>query len=299
MQKILSTDNLKKHFGAVQALSGITLNVHQGDVYGILGPNGSGKSTTLGIVLGVIKASAGTFSWFEEGKGFHLRKKIGALLEKPNFYPHLSGMQNLRLVADIKDLKNPRIAEAIDLCGVSKYVNRKFITYSTGMKQRLAIAATLLGKPEVIVLDEPTNGLDPEGISDVRQIIKNIAGSGLTVILASHLLHEVQKVCTHVGVLKSGKKIYEGQVSELIVEAEGIEIGSSDIGKLLKVISDFEGINHFEKKGELVFVQLKSGFKSGELSAHLITKGVDISHFAQKQGSLEDEFLHLLSGNGH
>jgi len=299
MQKILFAENLIKNFGAVRALDGLSVNVHQGDVYGILGPNGSGKSTTLGIILGVINATSGTYSWFEEGRGFHLRKKIGALLEKPNFYPHLSGIQNLGLVADIKDLKEPGIAKAIELCGVGKYVNRKFITYSTGMKQRLAIAATLLGKSQVIVLDEPTNGLDPEGISDVRDIIKNIAGSGVTVILASHLLDEVQKVCTHVGVLKSGKKIFEGQVSELVVESEGIEIGSDDMGKLLKVISDFDGIEHFEKKRDILFVQLKPGFKSGELSAHLITKGVDITHFAQKEGSLEDEFLHLLSGNGH
>jgi len=296
MLKVLTTDNLKKQYGTVRALDGVSLNIQKGDIYGILGPNGSGKSTTLGIVLGVTNASSGTYSWFEEGSSYLIRRRIGALLEKPNFYPHLSGLQNLELVADIKDLRDPGFSKSIELCGLSKYVRRKFITYSTGMRQRLAIAATLLGQPEVIVLDEPTNGLDPEGISDVRTIIKDIAQGGMTVILASHLLDEVQKVCSHVAVLNAGRKVYEGQVSQLVMDSEGIEIGSDDAPKLLKVLSEYEGIGHYQQKGALVFVQLKSGFKSGELSAHLITKGIDITHFAQKKGSLEEEFLNLLSG---
>lgn len=297
MQKILSIEHLKKNYGSVQALKDISLNVHEGDVYGILGPNGSGKTTTLGIVLGAINATSGNYSWFGKGNGYHLRKNIGSLLEKPNFYPHLNGIQNLKLVADIKDLKDPGIQEAIDLCGVEKYIDRKFITYSTGMKQRLAIAAALLGKPEVMVLDEPTNGLDPEGISDVRDIIKGIGQRGITVILASHLLDEVQKVCSHVAVLKSGQKLFEGQVSALVSGSEGIEIGSDNPDKLQKVILEYSGIDHFEKKGEIVFVRLKAGFKSSELSAHLIKQGIDITHFANRKGNLEEEFLHLLSGN--
>ncbi len=297
MQKVLATEHLKKNYGNVQAVKDISLNVHYGDIYGILGPNGSGKTTTLGMVLGAVIPTSGKYSWFEEGSAHQLRKRIGALLEKPNFYPHLSGIQNLKLVADIKDLKKHNMQDAIDLCGVGKYLNRKFITYSTGMKQRLALAATLLGKPEVIVLDEPTNGLDPEGISDVREIIKDIGKNGITVIMASHLLDEVQKVCSHVSVLKSGQKLFEGQVSALVAESEGIEIGSDDLDKLHRAILDYNGIDHFEKKGEIVFVRLKPGFKSGELSAYLIKNGVDITHFAHRKGNLEEEFLHLLSGN--
>jgi ABC-2 type transport system ATP-binding protein len=165
------------------------------------------------------------------------------------------------------------------------------------MKQRLALAATLLGQPEVIVLDEPTNGLDPEGISDVREIIKDIGKNGITVIMASHLLDEVQKVCTHVSVLKSGQKLFEGQVSALVAESEGIEIGSDDLGKLHKAVLEYSGIDHCEKKEDIVFVRLKPGFKSGELSAYLIKNGVDITHFAHRKGNLEEEFLHILSGN--
>jgi ABC-2 type transport system ATP-binding protein len=299
MQKILSTDNLSKKYGAVQALNGLTINMHKGDVYGILGPNGSGKTTTLGIVLGVTNATSGEYSWFEEGSSHELRKRIGAFLDKPNFYPHLNAIQNLNLVADIKDLKKPGIGEAMEICGVSKYANRKFITYSTGMKQRLAIASAMLGIPEVLVLDEPTNGLDPEGIADVRSIITKIASEGITVLMASHLLDEVQKVCSHVGVLKAGKKLYEGHVQSLVAGSDGIEIGSNDLGKLHKVLSEYDGIDQLEKKGAVMFVQLKAGYRSAELSGYLITKGVDITHFAQKKGNLEEEFLHLLSGNGH
>lgn len=299
MQKILSTDHLFKKYGAVQALDGLTINIHKGDVYGILGPNGSGKTTTLGIVLGVTNATSGSYSWFEEGSSHELRKRIGAFLDKPNFYPHLNAIQNLNLVADIKDLKKPGINEAMEICGVSKYANRKFITYSTGMKQRLAIASAMLGDTEVLVLDEPTNGLDPEGIADVRSIITRIAGEGITVLMASHLLDEVQKVCSHVCVLKAGKKLYEGHVQSLVAGSDGIEIGSDDLGKLHKVLSEYDGIDQLEKKGAVMFVQLKAGYRSAELSGYLITKGVDITHFAHKKGNLEEEFLHLLSGNGH
>jgi ABC-2 type transport system ATP-binding protein len=299
MQKILSTEALTKRYGAVQALDQLSLNIHKGDVYGLLGPNGSGKTTTLGIVLGVTNPTSGSYSWFEEGAGHEERKKIGALLDKPNFYPHLDVIQNLKLVADIKDLKNPDYSRVIELCGLTKYAKRKFVTYSTGMKQRLAIASALLGNPEVLVLDEPTNGLDPEGIADVRNLILNIVGQGVTVIMASHLLDEVQKICGHVCVLKSGQKLFEGQVHALVADAGGIEIGSDDAGKLEQALKQYEGIAHYERKKDFFMVRLRDGFRAAELSGYLITKGVDITHFANKKGSLEEEFLHLLSGNVH
>lgn len=297
MQKILSTQSLSKKYGIVQALDQLSLSVHKGDVYGVLGPNGSGKTTTLGIVLGVTNPTSGSFTWFDEGAGHEARKKIGALLDKPNFYPQMNALQNLKLVADIKDLKNPEYSRILDLCGVAKYATRKFITYSTGMKQRLAIASTLLGNPEVLVLDEPTNGLDPEGIADVRNLILNIAKEGVTVIMASHLLDEVQKICSHVCVLKSGQKLFEGQVHALVADAGGIEVGSDDTAKLEQVLGQYEGIAHYERKKDFFMVKLRDGFRAAELSGFLITKGVDITHFANKKGSLEEEFLHLLSGN--
>ena len=297
MQKILSTNGLSKNYPAVKALNNLSITVHKGDVFGILGPNGSGKTTTLGILLGVTNATSGTYTWFEKGNNNRLRKRIGALLDKPNFYPHLNGFQNLALIADIKDLKNPRINEKLEIAGVAKYANRKFITYSTGMKQRLALAATLLGDPEVLVLDEPTNGLDPEGIADVRELILKIAGMGVTVIMSSHLLDEVQKVCSHVAVLQGGKKLYEGHVQSLLAGSDGIEIGSDNLAQLEKVLSGYDGIEHMEKKTNKFKVKLKPGYKASELSAFLITNGVDITHFSHQKGSLEEEFLHLLSEN--
>jgi ABC-2 type transport system ATP-binding protein len=299
MQKILSTENLTKRYGGVHALDNLTIKVHKGDVYGVLGPNGSGKTTTLGIVLGATSQTSGTFSWFDGGSGHNLRKRIGALLDKPNFYPYLNAFQNLKLVADIKDIRKPELKNVLEFCGVQKYAGRKFSTYSTGMKQRLAIASALMGQPEVLVLDEPTNGLDPEGIADVRELIQRIAGEGITVIMASHLLDEVQKVCSHVCVIKSGQKLFEGHVQSLISGSDDIEIGSDDIGKLEKSLIDFEGVAHYEKRKDIFLVKLKDGFKAGELSGYLITKGVDITHFAHKKGSLEEEFLQLLSGNAH
>lgn len=297
MQNILSIDGLSKNYGAVRALDGLSISVQKGDVFGILGPNGSGKTTTLGIILGVTNATGGSFSWFEKGNNHQLRKRIGALLDKPNFYPHLNAIQNLELVADIKDLKNPKITDKLELAGMSKYANRKFITYSTGMKQRLALASAILGSPEVLVLDEPTNGLDPEGIADVRDLILKIANEGITVMMASHLLDEVQKVCSHVAVLQSGKKLYEGHVQSLLSGEEGIEIGSDNLAKLETALSKYEGIEQMKKKSAHFHIKLKHGFKASELSAYLITNGVDITHFAHQKGSLEQEFLHLLSEN--
>lgn len=297
MQKILSIDGLSKNYGSVRALDKLSITIHKGDVYGVLGPNGSGKTTTLGIVLGVTNPTSGSYSWFEKGSGPALRKKIGAMLDKPNFYPHLNGFQNLGLVADIKDIKAPKIHEKLEIAGIAKDANRKFMTYSTGMKQRLALAATLLGEPEVLVLDEPTNGLDPQGIADVRELILKIAAEGTTVIMASHLLDEVQKVCSHVAVIKSGKKLYEGHVQSLVTEDNGIEISTDNFEKLDAALANFAGIAQIDKSLELYTIKLEHGIKASELSAFLITNGVDITHFAHKKGSLEQEFLHLLSEN--
>lgn len=295
MQKILSISKLSKNYGSVRALDNLDINVHKGDVFGILGPNGSGKTTTLGIILGVTNASSGTYSWFESGSNFQLRKKIGAVLDKPNFYPHLNGFQNLQLVADIKNISSPKIHEKLEIAGIAKSANRKFMTYSTGMKQRLAFAATLIGEPEVLVLDEPTNGLDPEGIADVRDLILKISAEGISVIMSSHLLDEVQKVCSHVAVIKQGKKLYEGHVQSLLAEGGGIEISSDNLDKLEKALANFDGVEHINKESSIFTVKLKSGFKSSELSSFLITHGVDITHFAHKKGNLEQEFLNLLS----
>ncbi|NJN25267.1 MAG: ABC transporter ATP-binding protein [Cyclobacteriaceae bacterium] len=297
MQKVLTTEGLTKQYGSIRALDNLNISVCKGDVYGLLGPNGSGKTTTMGILLGITNAKSGTYSWFESGHGHQMRRRIGATLDKPNFYPHLSGIENLALVADIKDIKIPNIRAKLEMADAAKFARRKFHTYSTGMKQRLAIAATLLGDPEVLVLDEPTNGLDPEGIADVRELILKIAQEGITVIMSSHLLDEVQKVCTHVAVLRSGQKLYEGQVHSLLAGNDGIDIAADDMAQLRRVLGSFAGLEALEDKHGVLKVRLKDGFKASELSSFLITNGIDITHFAHHKASLEQEFLNLLSQN--
>lgn len=297
MQKVLEIHELSKSYGGTKALKNLSLRVHKGDIYGLLGPNGSGKTTTLGIVLGVTMPTSGKYTWFEKGNGHELRKKIGALLDKPNFYANLSARQNLKLVAAIKDISNPRIDEALERTGMTSYAKRAFGTYSTGMKQRLSLASALLGTPQVLILDEPTNGLDPQGIADVRELILQIAGEGVTIILASHLLDEVQKVCSHVAVLNQGNKIFEGQVHALLGGEVDIEIQSDQPEKLERALHSFDGIAQVSKDQDHFLVRLKEGYKTAELSSYLINHDVDISHFAKRQNTLEQEFLNLLSGN--
>ncbi len=295
MDNILNIQGLSKRYGNVEAVKGLNLKIQKGQVFGILGPNGSGKTTTLGIVLGVIIPDRGNYSWFGLGKGSGLRKRIGALLEKPNFYPHLSATDNLKLAADIKGIEYHDIGEKLELAGIIQYANRKFHAFSTGMKQRLAIASAMLGNPEVLVLDEPTNGLDPEGIADVREMIKRAADKGTTIILASHLLDEVQKVCTHVAVLKSGRRIFNGAVANLLSGSERLEVSSDDLVLLKKVLLEHPAVKSMDEEQSMVVVELAKGYKTSEISAYLIGNGVNITHLSRRTGSLESEFLALLT----
>jgi ABC-2 type transport system ATP-binding protein len=295
MDNILSIKGLSKRYGNVEALRGLDLEIQKGQVFGILGPNGSGKTTTLGIALGVIIPDRGRYSWFGRGTGSALRRRIGALLEKPNFYPHLSATDNLKLAADIKGTSYRDIPEKLEMAGILPYADRKFRAFSTGMKQRLAIASAMLGNPEVLVLDEPTNGLDPEGIADVRKMIKGASEQGTTIILASHLLDEVQKVCTHVVVLKSGRRIFNGAVADLLLGSERLEVGSDDPVKLKKVLLEHPAVKSMDEENEMLLVELEEGYKAGEISAYLIKHGVNITHLSRRSGSLESEFLALLT----
>ena len=194
METILSINNLTKKFGPITAVNDLSFTIHKGNVYGILGPNGSGKSTTLGIVLNVVNKTSGDFQWFDGGMSTHdALKKVGAIIERPNFYPYMTAAQNLELVCKIKKVAPDKVDEKLEIVGLLERKNSKFRTFSLGMKQRLAIASALLNDPEILILDEPTNGLDPQGIHQIREIIKKIAGMGTTILLASHLLDEVEK----------------------------------------------------------------------------------------------------------
>ena len=260
----------------------------------MLGPNGSGKTTTLGMLMGVINPSAGSFTWFGQPPSHLTRKKIGAVLEHPIFYPYLTGQQNLEVNAMIKNASSTLIDKVLDLVELSTRRHDKYKTYSLGMKQRLAIASALLNEPTVLILDEPTNGLDPMGIAEIREIIKKIASDGKTIILASHLLDEVQKVCTHFAVLRKGKLVHSGPVGDVGSGEEIVEVQAfhDDLNHLLL---QFRGTMAVSKDNGLFHVKMREGFHSNDLNRFLFDQGLVASHLVTQKKSLEKQFLEILS----
>lgn len=295
MNTVLEIKGLSKNYGRVRALDNLDLSVEKGAVYGLLGPNGSGKTTTLGIVLGVVHATSGTFEWFGENPEHTQRKKIGAILEHPNFVPYLSADNNLKLVADIKQADKRNIPLVMEKVGLSSRSGDAFKTYSLGMKQRLSIAAALLGNPEVLILDEPTNGLDPQGIAEIRNLILEIAAEGITVVLASHLLDEVQRVCSHVAILNSGKKLYSGTVEGILSGAGAIEVAAVDMFALEHVLQKIPGDGKITRDGKILIFEHPDFTDPGSLSAVLAKQGIAITHLAVRNSNLEKDFLALLA----
>ncbi|MCB0845077.1 MAG: ABC transporter ATP-binding protein [Bacteroidetes bacterium] len=296
MESILTIRNLNKHYGHNRAVDDISFSVEKGSVYGLLGPNGSGKTTTLGMILGVIQPLSGQCNWFGQPVSPQLLKRVGAVLEQPNFYPYLSGIDNLKIVADIKSAPYERIAEVLELVELGDRGKHRFKTYSLGMKQRLAIAGSMINQPEVLVLDEPTNGLDPEGIIDIRKLIVDIAAMGTTIILASHLLDEVERVCSHVGVLRKGKLLFSGRVDEIAKnrKEEYLEMVADDMDRLVAVLNTYPGLKKVDREGEklLVFFEDKPNVKS--LNQFLMKEDIVLTHLAVKKPSLENQFLDLI-----
>jgi ABC-2 type transport system ATP-binding protein len=295
METILEINNLYKNYGKIKAVQDLSLKVSPGNVFGLLGPNGSGKTTTLGVILDVVNKNSGEYKWFDTAPSKESRKKIGAILEAPAFYPYLSAVNNLKVIAKIKDTPYNRIDEVLDTVGLGERKKDRYQTYSLGMKQRLAIASALLSDPFVLVLDEPTNGLDPQGIADVRELIIKISGEGKTIILASHLLDEVQKVCSHFAVLNKGKVLYTGSVEEALASKESIEVAAPDIAGLLPVVSQYEFCKEANINGQKIIVRLNQGKTSHDLNSYLVAKGIIVSHLVTEQKNLEEQFLEILS----
>lgn len=295
LENVLITTGLHKRYGKIHAVNDLSLNVERGSVYGILGPNGSGKTTTLGIILGVINSSGGNFSWFGNENSKADRKRIGAILEQPIFYPYLTAEKNLQIVATIKGIDYEDISRVLEIVELTERKDSKFKTFSYGMKQRLAIASALLGSPEVLIFDEPTNGLDPKGIAEIRELIIKIAKEGITILLASHLLDEVQKTCSHVTVLKRGEKLFEGKVDDVLNLSDTIEVASENLEILENMVSGFDMIKSVEKVNDLLLVSLINNKKASDLNEYLVEKGIVVSHLAMRKKSLEQQFLELLS----
>ena len=291
---ILSIENLSKNYGKVQALKGVSFDVPKGSVFGILGPNGSGKTTMLGIIMDILKPSGGSYTLFDQQPDENGRRKIGTFLETPNFYHYLSAQKNLEIAAALKERGANDIERVLELVNLTQRKDSPFSTYSLGMKQRLAIASCLLGDPEVLILDEPTNGLDPVGIAEIRQLIKQLHQQGKTIIMASHLLDEVEKVCTHVAILKKGTLVANGDVNEILASEDIVEIAALNMPELTATIGLMKGYNSFKEQEKMIQLFYPVGTTDVEaINKFCFANGITLNHLQLKKKSLEAKFFEL------
>jgi ABC-2 type transport system ATP-binding protein len=291
---ILTVENLSKSYGRIQALKNVNFSVPEGTVFGILGPNGSGKTTTLGTITDILKPTSGSYKLFDEPASAANRRRIGTLLETPNFYHYLSGVKNLEIVAEIKQHGKEDIEKVLETVDLTRRKDSKFSTYSLGMKQRLAIASCLLGSPSVLIFDEPTNGLDPVGIAEIRELMKKLYREGKTIIMASHLLDEVEKVCTDVAILKKGELIVSGKVNEILSNEDMVEVAATDHKKLLEVLNTLNEKTRIIDENSVVKIFFPVG--KADLSAvnnYCFNNGVTLNHLILKKQSLEARFFEL------
>lgn len=300
METILNVNNLTKKFNFLTAVNDVSFTIEKGNVYGILGPNGSGKSTTLGMVLNVVNETSGSFSWFGGNSTTHQAlKKVGAIIERPNFYPYMSAEQNLKLVCKIKDVSPTKVSEKLELVGLLDRKDSKFRTYSLGMKQRLAIASALLNDPEILILDEPTNGLDPQGIHQIRSIIKKIAATGTTILLASHLLDEVEKVCTHAIILRKGHMIYSGRVDQMIASHGYFELKTKNMEQLLSYLEQNDDFSSIKQENGLITAFLSKPMEPSSFNQLMFEQNIVLSHLIWRKESLEEQFLSLTNNSAN
>lgn len=293
MSEVLTIQNISKSYGPVQALKQVSFSVPEGSVFGILGPNGSGKTTLLAILLNVLKANDGGFQWFGSSDNQLARRQIGTLLETPNFYHYLSAVKNLRINSGLKHHGLNDIDRVLEVVRLAPRKHSKFSTYSLGMKQRLAIANALLGNPKVLVLDEPTNGLDPEGIAEIRELIKELNRQGTTIIMASHLLDEVEKVCTHVAILKHGDLLLSGDVKQVLQNEDVLEISAADTAQLRAILQSGKLIKDMTISGDSIQLILQPGIQAEDLNRFCFEKGVSLRLLHLKKKSLETKFMEL------
>jgi ABC-2 type transport system ATP-binding protein len=292
---ILELNSLHKKYKDVVALGSLSFQVKKGQVFGLLGPNGSGKTTTLAILLGALNATSGTFSWFGNGQKDENRKRIGALLETPNFYPYLNPVDNLTVTAKIKGMTDFSERIEIVLKRVDLWERRrsKFRTFSLGMKQRLAIASAMLSDPEILVLDEPTNGLDPQGIAEIRNLIISIAREGKTIIIASHMLDEIEKICTHAAILRKGKLLEIGQLSEIMSQEQLFRIKADNLQALCSALTDLPGVKLISAGATDLVVALGE-ISPADFNRKLGEKGVHLSALTEHRKNLETTFLEII-----
>lgn len=295
---VLTVDNLSKNYKSVKALQQVSFSVPEKTVFGILGPNGSGKTTLLGIVMDVLKATSGSYAWMGEAGNAAQRKKIGTLLETPNFYHYLTAVQNLKIAARIKGRGEEDIDKVLQIVNLHQRKDSKFSTYSLGMKQRLAIGAALLGDPDILVFDEPTNGLDPAGIAEIRELIKALNRNGKTIIMASHILDEVEKVCTHVAIIQKGVLKTVGSVNEVMhLDTTDLSvlivIAANDNEKLLALIQQLPGVESVVLTEAGIELVCAPGVDAAQVNQWCFEKGIVLHTLNVKRKTLEKRFLEI------
>lgn len=291
---ILSVKGLSKNFGRIKALKDVSFSVPEGSVFGILGPNGSGKTTLLGTITDIIRPTSGTYTLFDKDPTGEERRNIGTLLETPNFYHYLNAVENLKINAAIKQKGEEDILKVLEIVDLTRRKDSRFSSYSLGMKQRLAIASCLLGDPDVLIFDEPTNGLDPVGIAEIRDLMRKLHEQGKTIIMASHLLDEVEKICTHVAILKNGVLITDGDVRQILSNEDIVEISSSDNEKLIAVLNNYPAISKADPFKNFVHGYFPSGTANlAAVNEYCFNNGIVLNHLILKRKSLESRFFEL------
>ncbi len=290
---LVETSGLTKRYGSkILAVDDLDLTVNRGEVYGFLGPNGAGKTTTLRMLLGLIKPSSGKARVLGESPGTPASlSRVGALVESPAFYPYLSGRDNLKVVALYSGVDNSRIGEVLEQVELSGRAKDKYKKYSLGMKQRLGVAAALLKDPELLILDEPTNGLDPQGMADMRRLIRDLGQGERTVLLSSHLLGEVEQICDRVGVIQKGALVTEGTVAELRGQA-GLFVRAEPIEEAARIAERLAGVEKVEQTDGLLRLTIEPE-KAAEINGKLVEAGLRVSELRPAEQSLEDVFLQL------
>jgi len=297
---ILSVAGLTKHYGMLKAVDDLSFDVHSGQVFGFLGPNGSGKTTTIGMIFGIVTPTAGHLRLFGSDDPRALaqsRRRVGGTLEQPNLYPYLTGRQNLHLVAAIKRLDDSHIEPALRSVDLLAAADRRTKGYSLGMKQRLALAAAMLGDPELLIFDEPTNGLAPEGMQEIRELILRLSRSGRTIVLCTHLLAEVERVCTHVAILKQGRLLRSGAVSELTAGAPVFRLRADNAQALWEAVANYPAARQMRRENEVVYTELADS-DPALLSRYLAGLGIYLAELSNQRPTLEATFLRVTaSGN--
>lgn len=294
IENIVSTQGLTKDYGLIRALDSVSLEIPKGSIFGILGPNGSGKTTLLSILMDIVKPGGGSLSIMGEKPSGERRKSVGCLLETPSFYSYLSAEDNLRIAAKIKDVDESDIPRVLKRLNLFDRRMSKFATFSLGMKQRLALASALLGNPSLIVFDEPTNGLDPQGITEVRNLIRELWQEGKSVIIASHLLDEVEKVCTHVAILKKGKLLATGSVDEVLGEGLTFKLSAgAKNSQLEQVLGNLKEVKSVSQQGDMLIVNIDGLLMPEDLNRYCFEQGVVLSHLEMSRKKLESWFIEV------